>query len=85
MHKRVEKKYKVSFCNKLTLEVHTDTHITLLVLNTTDIRIFVRFAIFEHNLCYLTIRLQPCGFAHVYFSTTWSWDAHNWWNQEFIK
>ena len=35
--------------------------------NTTDIRIFVRFAIFEHNLCYSTIRLRPCGFAHVYF------------------
>ena len=35
--------------------------------NTTDIRIFVHFAIFEHNLCYSTIRLQPCGFAHVYF------------------
>ena len=44
--------------------------------NNTDIRIFVRFAIFEHNLCYSTIRLQP----HAYFSTTWSWDAHNWWN-----
>ena len=35
--------------------------------NTTDIRIFVRFAIFEHNLCYSTICLQPCGFARVYF------------------
>ena len=33
--------------------------------NTTDIRIFVRFALFKHNLCYPTIRLQPCGFAHA--------------------
>ena len=33
--------------------------------NTTDIRIFVRFALFEHNLCYPTIRLQPCGFAYA--------------------
>ena len=35
--------------------------------NTTDIRIFVRFALFEHNLCYPTIRLQPCGFAYALF------------------
>ena len=33
--------------------------------NTTDIRIFVRFAIFENNLCYSTIRLQPREFVYV--------------------
>ena len=38
------------------------------------------FAIFEHNLCFSTIRLQPCGLAHAYFSITLSCDAHNWWN-----
>ena len=32
--------------------------------NTKYIRTFVRFAIFEHNLCYSTIRLQ---LAHAYF------------------
>ena len=35
--------------------------------NTTDIRIFVCFAIFEHNFYYSTICLQPCGFEHAYF------------------
>ena len=48
--------------------------------NTSNIRIFVCFVLFEHNLCYPTIRLQPCGFALcIVSSTTWSWDAHNWW------
>ena len=49
--------------------------------NTPDIRIFVRFALFEHNLCYPTIHLQPCGFAYALFVRPLSWDAHNWWNK----
>ena len=50
-------------------------------INTPDIRIFVRFALFEHNLCYPTIRLQPCGFALcIVCLTIWRWEAHNWWN-----
>ena len=35
--------------------------------NTTDIQIFVRFALFEHNLCYSTTRLRPCGFAYMHY------------------
>ena len=50
--------------------------------NTTDIRIFVRFALFEHNLCYPTIRLQPCGFAYALFVRPIGVGMHiiRWWN-----
>ena len=53
--------------------------------NTTDIRIFVRFAIFEHNLCYSTICCNHVG-LHVYiFSTTWSCGVHNWLSCQDLK